>query len=184
VSLIIWVPQTMLIISRCLFAWSFDRLIPEKVAQVNENTHAPTIAVSIIVVLGLVSVFLMALFPSLTALVGLLGLTFTLLSVAISGILFPYRQKETFEGSTFRGRIAGIPVVSIVGVLSLVGLLIIVWALLTDVNSGTSWATSSYMVLIAIGIYLSGLLVYLISRFVQRARGVNVDLAYREIPPE
>jgi hypothetical protein len=39
-------------------------------------------------------------------------------------------------------------------------------------------------VLIAIGIYLSGLLVYLISRFVQRARGVNVDLAYREIPPE
>lgn len=184
VSLIIWVPQTILIISRCLFAWSFDRLIPEKVAEVNERTHSPNLAVGIIVLLSLVSVFLIALIPSLTALVGLLGLTFTLLSVAVAGILFPFRQRDTFEGAPFHSRIAGIPVVSIVGVLSLLGLLAIAWVLLVDVNSGTSWAVNPNMVLIAIGIYLSGFIVYMISRFVQRSRGVNITLAYQEIPPE
>jgi len=184
VSLIIWVPQTILIISRCLFAWSFDRLIPEKVAEVSERTHSPTIAVSIIVLLSIVSVFLIALIPSLTALVGLLGLTFTLLSVAVAGILFPFRQRDTFEGAPFNGRVAGIPIVSVVGVLSLLGLLAIAWVLLADVNSGTSLAMNLNMVFIAIGIYLSGLIVYLISRYVQRARGVNITLAYQEIPPE
>jgi hypothetical protein len=159
-------------------------LIPEKVAEVSERTHSPTIAVSIIVLLSIVSVFLIALIPSLTALVGLLGLTFTLLSVAVAGILFPFRQKDTFEGAPFNGRIAGIPVVSVVGVLSLLGLLAIAWVLLTDVNSGTSWTVNRNMVLIAIGIYLSGLIVYLISRYVQHSRGVNITLAYQEIPPE
>ncbi len=56
--------------------------------------------------------------------------------------------------------------------------------MLADVNSGTSLAMNLNMVFIAIGIYLSGLIVYLISRYVQRARGVNITLAYQEIPPE
>src|SRR5260370_8195539 len=51
VSLIIWVPQTLLIISPCLFTWSFDLLIPEKVPAETDHTHQPTLSLSIIILL-------------------------------------------------------------------------------------------------------------------------------------
>ena len=33
-------------------------------------------------------------------------------------------------------------------------------------------------------IFLSGLPIYYVIRAIQKARGINVDLAYKEIPPE
>ena len=35
-----------------------------------------------------------------------------------------------------------------------------------------------------VGIYVSGVVLYYISRAVRRSRGVNLDLLYKEIPPE
>src|SRR5438094_154162 len=35
---ILFVPQTMILLSRSLFAWSFDRLIPDRIREVNERT--------------------------------------------------------------------------------------------------------------------------------------------------
>ena len=40
------------------------------------------------------------------------------------------------------------------------------------------------MFLLNIAILLSGLVIYLVARWVQRRRGVDLDAAYREIPIE
>ena len=34
-------PPTFLIATRSLFAWSFDRILPDKVSEVNDRTHSP-----------------------------------------------------------------------------------------------------------------------------------------------
>src|SRR5207248_8359774 len=34
--------------TRSLFAWSFDRLMPEKLADVNDRTHSPVIAIAVV----------------------------------------------------------------------------------------------------------------------------------------
>ena len=38
--------------------------------------------------------------------------------------------------------------------------------------------------LFVIGVYVVGLLIYFAAKAIQRRRGIDLDLLYREIPPE
>jgi basic amino acid/polyamine antiporter, APA family len=178
------VPQTMILISRNLFAWSFDRLAPTWTSEVNARTHSPVNAMIVIAVVSLISVAIVGFNQNLTFIVGLLGLTWTYVAVAVAGIMFPTRQPETFEASPYNQRWGGVPVMRIVGILALIGMLGIVWILLSDVNSGTSLDGNPERVALGVAVWIVGLVLYFVIRAVQASRGVNVDLAYREIPPE
>lgn len=179
-----WIPQTILLVSRSLFAWSFDGLLPAKVSEVNPKTHSPVMAVVIIGVLSAASVVIVGLHPSLTFVVGLLGLSITYLMVSIAGIAFPFRQRDVFEASPFNGRIGRFPVMSLVAILSFVGIGIVTTTLLLAQYSGTSWTYNSSRVLLCIAIVVVAGPVYYVIRAIRKAQGVNIDLAYQEIPPE
>jgi hypothetical protein len=69
-------------------------------------------------------------------------------------------------------------------VVSLVGLTVIAWILITDPNSGVNWKSNTNNLIFTLVTFLSGLVVYFIAWYVQKRRGVDVALAYREIPPE
>lgn len=181
---VLFVPQTMILLSRNLFAWSFDRLMPDRMASVSERTHSPVNAMVVIAVISLVSVAIVGSNQNLTFIVGLFGLTVTYLFVSVAGIAFPYRQREAFEASPYNARIGGIPVVSIIGVLSLIGMALISWVLLNDQNSGTALAVNRERVVLAIVVPFLGFVAYFVVKAIQHGRGVNIDLAYREIPPE
>jgi hypothetical protein len=47
-----------------------------------------------------------------------------------------------------------------------------------------SGPTGSEAVLFVIGVYLAGVVWYLVARALNKRRGVDLDLLYREIPPE
>jgi basic amino acid/polyamine antiporter, APA family len=181
---IVFVPQTMILLSRNLFAWSFDRLMPDRISEVNERTHSPVNAMLVIVLVSLVSVAIVGTNQDLTFIVGLFGLTITYLFVSLAGIFFPYRQRDTFEASPYNARVGGVPVVSIIGILSLVGMALISYVLLNDQNSGTALDVNPERVALALIVPIIGFVAYFVIRATQKARGVNIDLAYREIPPE
>jgi APA family basic amino acid/polyamine antiporter len=181
---ITWIPQTMLLVSRSLFAWSFDGLLPSKMSDVNPKTHSPVFAVAVIAVLSAISVVIVGLHPSLTFVVGLLGLTITYLLVSIAGIVFPFRQKDVFESSPFNGRIRGFPTMSLVAILSFIGIGVITVSLLMAQYSGTSWQYNRSRVLLCIAIVILAAPLYYVIRAIRKSQGVNIDLAYMEIPPE
>jgi amino acid transporter len=181
---ITWIPQTMLLVSRSLFAWSFDGLLPAKVSDVNPRTHSPVFAVVVITVLSAVSVIIVGIHPSLTFVVGLLGLTITYVLVSVAGIAFPFRQKDVFEASPFKGRIGRFPTMSLVAILSLVGMGVIMTTLLLAEYSGTSWEYNKSRVILCIAIVVLAAPLYYVIRAIRKAQGVNIDLAYQEIPPE
>ena len=181
---ITWIPQTMLLVSRSLFAWSFDGLLPSKMSDVNPKTHSPVFAVAVIAILSAISVVIVGLHPSLTFVVGLLGLTVTYLLVSIAGIVFPFRQKDVFEASPFNGRIKGFPTMSLVAILSTIGVGIILTTLLLAQYSGTSWQYNRSRVLLCIAIVILAAPLYYAIRALRKSQGVNIDLAYQEIPPE
>jgi basic amino acid/polyamine antiporter, APA family len=181
---IAWIPQTMILISRSMFAWSFDGLAPERISRVNPRTHSPVNAVAVITVLSLISVTVIGFRPELTFVVGLLGLTLTYVLVSVAGIVFPYRQPDTFASSPFNMRLGGVPVMSLVAGVSLVGMLCMVSVLLLDENSGTSWALDRSRVYLSLAILMVGVVLFQVIRAVRRARGFDIDLAYKEIPPE
>ncbi len=181
---ILFVPQTIILLSRNLFAWSFDRLMPTRLGEVSERTHSPVTAILVIAVVGLISVAIVAFNAELTFIVGLLGLSWTYILVAVAGIAFPFRQRDTFEASPYNQRVAGVPVMSIVSALSLLGMGTIAWILLNDVNSGTSLSGHPERVALGVAVPVIGVVLYFIVKGIQKVRGVDVDLAYREIPPD
>jgi APA family basic amino acid/polyamine antiporter len=85
-GLIVWLPQTMMMISRSMFAWSFDRLMPEKLSYIDPRTRTPVFALAAITLLGIGSTAVYAFTTWFTTISVLLGLSLTLLFTAVSGI--------------------------------------------------------------------------------------------------
>lgn len=184
VGLFIWLPQTMVLISRSMFAWSFDRIMPEKLSQVDARTHSPVIAIAIVTVLAIASTAIYAFTTWFSTLSVLLGLTLTLLVTAIGAVVLPYRQREMVENSPYGGRFAGIPVLTIVGVLAVLGFSGGIAVLLWDPGSGSSLSANPGKLWLALAVYAVGFGIYFVSRAVRRGQGIDLSLTYRELPPE
>jgi amino acid transporter len=180
----VWMPGYILSWSRSILAWSLDRLVPAKLGEVDPRRQAPVFGLGVLLVGSLIACALYSYTNYLTLLAGALGEELTFFMVAIAGIVFPYRQRQIWQSSRYNQVFAGIPVMSILAVVSLVGLTIIAWILITDPNSGVNWQANRNNLIFTLATFVSGLVIYYIAFFVQRSRGVDVTLAYREIPPE
>jgi len=174
----------MLLISRSMFAWSFDRIMPARLSYVDSRTHSPVIAIAIVTVLAIGSTAIYAFTDWFSTLAVLLGLSFTLLITAIGGVLLPYRQRAMVENSPYAGRIAGIPVVSLVALLSVVGFGLAIAVLLWDPGSGSSLSANPGKLWLGLIVLGAGLAIYFVSSAVRRRQGIDLSLAYRELPPE
>jgi amino acid transporter len=184
-GLIAFVPMAIMLCSRAILAWSFDGIMPERLSRVDERTHTPTAAVLIIAVLCIVSTAIYSFTTWFSTLVVLFPQSLTLIVVAVCGMVLPYRRRELFESSGYNQRLAGIPVLSIVGFVSLLGFAGAIAVLLSDPNSGTSLAHNLNIILISLGIFLViGPGIYYLAKSIRARQGVDLSLAYTEIPPE
>ena len=184
VGLLIWLPQTMLLVSRSMFAWSFDRIMPARLSYVDPRTRSPVVAIAIVTLLAIGSTAIYAFTTWFTAISVLLGLSLTLLVTAVGGIVLPYRQKAMVENSPYSRRIAGIPILSLVATLSLVCFSAAVGVILWDPGSGASLSANPGKIWLALGIYAVAFAIYFVSRAVRRSQGIDLSLTYRELPPE
>jgi len=191
-----WLPGQILNASRNLLAYGIDGVMPSWLANVNERRHTPVNALAI---MGLGSIGALWLYTRpdspFKTLTGIFGFILSFCITSVAAIVLPYRQRKVWENSSVNWRLAGIPVMSIVGVLSLIAAGFMGWDYLHDPLSGITWkpeggggilfgSRSFDMFLLNILILLSGLVIYLVARWVQRRRGVNLDAAYSEIPVE
>ena len=79
-------------------------------------------------------------------------------------------------------RIGGVPVITLLGVGNLVLFSMVLYSAFK--LPAFSGPTGSGAVLFVIGVYLSGIVWYLAAKAIQKGRGVDIELLYREIPPE
>lgn len=183
-AFIVALPPTFLIATRSLFAWSFDRIIPDKVSEVNERTHSPIVAN--LVVLGLtlfflaVTVFGPGEFLTLLYTAGAAEIL-TFIVVAIAGILFPFRKRDLWAASPISGRTAGAATISIVGVLALLVYLLFLYPLLTNTALGAN-ATPGLVAVVVIVVI--PFVLYPISYAIHKRNGVDLGLAFQSLPPE
>lgn len=179
----VWIAPYTVLVTRSMLAWSLDRLGPPQLAEVHPKWHSPVKGLLTIMVLGLITSALYS-FGQLSVLTGTVGITASMILVAIAGILLPYRNKELWRSSPANEKIAGMPRITLAGLLALPLLALIELALLSDVNSGTSLSDSPRIVAYVTIVFLIGLPLYYVIRALQKRRGIDVDLAYKEIPPE
>ncbi|HSC90264.1 MAG TPA: APC family permease [Gaiellaceae bacterium] len=189
VSFILWhallLPVIGMVCTRNLFAWSFDGVMPRKLATVGERTHAPWVAALVITAIAAVLLALYVFTSFFTIVVNyivIFSVAFWIASFA--AILLPYRRPELFDQApeAVRRRLLGIPVISLLGLGNLLLFtLILIASFDTPAFSGP---TSGRAIAFVVGIYVVGAILYFVSRAVQRQRGVDLDLLYKEIPPE
>ncbi len=183
-GLFIWLPQTIVLISRSMFAWSFDRIMPEGLAQVDSRTHSPVIAIAIVTLLAIASTAIYAFTTWFSTLSVLLGLTLTLLVTSFGAIVLPFRQREMVENSPYGGRLAGLPVLSLVGGLAVVGFGLAIAVLLWDPGSGASLSKNPGKLWLALAVYAVAFGIYFVARGIRSRQGIDLSLNYRELPPE
>jgi len=183
-GLLIWLPQTLLLVSRSMFAWSFDRIMPDKLSYVEPRSRSPLLAIGIMLVLSIGSTAIYSFTTWFSSLSVLLGLSLTLIVTAISGILLPFRQKAMVAASPYARKVLGIPLFTLVGTLALLGFSTAVFVLLWDPGSGASISENPGKIELAAIVYAVGFAIYFIARQVRRSQGIDLALAHRELPPE
>jgi amino acid transporter len=173
----------LLFATRCIFAWSFDRLVPTKLSAVSDRFHSPINSV-------LVSMALAELLLGLMTFTGVIALyaasafgtvvTFFIASVAVA--IFPFWRKRIFEASVVKYRIAGIPAMTIAGLTSALCLVFVSYYFVAmPVLAGYSTITG-YVI---IGLVVAAALVYYGAKmYHQKKEGMDIGLAFAEIPPE
>jgi APA family basic amino acid/polyamine antiporter len=173
---------------RTMFAWSFDRLLPEKLSEVNERTHSPVWAIWVeMVIITAMLIWSIATTDFITWLtLGVLAGVVTVIIVAIAALAFPSRRPDLYQASPANVKFLGIPVLYIVAPLSILCMLFLVWctvaypALVMMGNTANIWWIPAFIGMIIV----VGLVVYFGAKFIRRSQGVDIDLVYKELPPE
>ena len=177
-----WLPSAMLIATRAMFAWSFDRLVPEKLSEVHPRYNSPWVAVIVVAVIAEAFLILyhIGVFKFLTP---ALAYYIVFWLVSLCGLVFPFmaRTRPLFEASAVDWRIAGIPVMTICGAFGLFYFTVGLYFMLTNdllyLNSPQQLVTTALQ-------FIVPLVIFFAARAYRRRQGVPIDAAFREIPPE
>jgi basic amino acid/polyamine antiporter, APA family len=102
--------------------------------------------------------------------------------VGLSAAVFPYRRPEMYRASVTNRTLLGIPVVSIAGAGSVLSGIVLYYVLMHYPAFGI--ANRQRLVLVMIGVVALGVVYYAIVRALRAREGVDISLAYAEIPPE
>jgi APA family basic amino acid/polyamine antiporter len=178
----LWVNLAMA--QRALLSYSFDGLLPKRIAYVNPKTHTPLVAIAIVTVGSLAGCAWVSFSSSFFKVLGImLLLSFVpMIFVGMAAIAVKRRRADLYKGSPAEWRIAGIEVLPVAGAGCLiVGVAAIATALYFHKELGFNlWVAGG----LPFGIMAFGLAWYAVARVIRRKRGVDLDLVYKTIPPE
>jgi amino acid transporter len=182
---------------RALFAWAFDQVIPEQIAQINERTHTPVLLLGVIAVASLPFLYAAAYTTSFfkyIALSTIVGFP-TFVLVGIGAILFPYKRKAAYEASVSNINFLGVPLMVFFGIGSIAAGLFGAWLWLEYPQLGLPGAGKSLadqlfttpgsggLALIATCL-IAGAIIFYLGKAWRKSQGIDLSLNYLEIPPE
>jgi APA family basic amino acid/polyamine antiporter len=179
-----WAGTLFLSSTRVIFAAAFDRILPDRVADVSERRRVPVWALLLMLVPAVVVTALYAYTTDFRTYIldAVLVIAVTFLGTSIAAILLPWRKKQLYESSPLaRYKVAGIPLITISGVITALFLAFNLWKWLQDplyaVNNRTS--------LIFLGsMYLLALVIYVVAVIYRRRQGIDLRSIHQEIPAE
>jgi amino acid transporter len=170
--------------TRMIFAWAFDRVVPMSLAKVDSKYSSPYMAIILMTVISIFCMGLWAYTPLLSFfLYGSFGWMVMQFFASIAGIIFPWKRKDIFDTSPeiVRKKVAGVPLISLLGVATLIGSLYIGYASVAPAYMGTF--QPGYLVF-TIAIFIAGGIIYGIASLYRRRSGLPLELTFKEIPPE
>lgn len=176
-------PPNLLISSRNMFAWAFDRLLPTRLTKVNER-GAPVYTVITCAVIG----NLILLFVATATYQVMIMNTFIVMMVVlgIAGIIsfiFPFVKRHMFEmfPEHVKIKVGGIPLLSIAGLLTAI---VAFWGAYSMASAPALGPLHVHSLIFNIAILLASIPIYLAAYWYNKTKlGIDLTLLFKEIPP-
>jgi basic amino acid/polyamine antiporter, APA family len=179
-----WAGTLFLSSTRVIFAAAFDRILPEKVADVSERRHVPYWALLLMLVPSIVVSWLYAYTSDFATFIldATLVIAVTFFGTSIAAMILPYRKKRLYENSPIaRYKVAGIPLITITGAITALFLGFNLYHWFTNDLYAVNNSTSLWFMAAMYGL---AIVIYVVAWFVRRSQGINLSAIHREIPVE
>jgi len=180
------IPTFFIYLSRFIFAWAFDRVFPMFFAKVHPTLRSPIYANLLVLILGIIACLLCWgwwIYKVFTLLdnVACLGWIFPDMFVSLAATVAPIVRPDVYKESPISTwKILGIPVISIVGILSFAGISLIIYMVIGTLTPG-GIATPDIMLFV--GMIAIGLIICTAFWYRNIKKGIPVSEIYRAIPP-
>jgi APA family basic amino acid/polyamine antiporter len=179
-----WAGTLFLSSTRVIFAAAFDRILPEKVADVSERRGVPVWALVLMLVPSLAVGALYAYTSNFGTYIldATLVIAVTFFGTSIAAIILPWRKKSLYQNSPIaRYKVAGIPLITLSGTLTAAFLGFNLW----EWFKNDLYAVNNKDSLIFMGaMYVLALVIYVGAKIYRRSQGIDLNSIYKEIPVE
>jgi amino acid transporter len=179
-----WVGTLFLSSTRVIFAAAFDRVLPDRAAEVSEKRKVPfySLVLMLLPAAGLSAVYAYSSTFRTYTLDATLVIAVTYLFSAIAVVVLPFRKKDLWQASpASKIKVFGVQIVPVAGVVTigLLGFNLYEW--FTNANYFVNNRDSLYYML---AMYVLAVLVYVGARIIRSRQGIDLGLINKEIPVE
>jgi len=181
----LYINQAM--VQRGFFTWSFDRLAPSKLADVNENFHTPVVAIIVTFVVGVAAAAWVSTDTKFFAKFAIMQVFayIPIVLVGLSAVLMKRRRPDLYNGSAADWKVGGVEMLPLCGALAMfTGLFSMGLVYYFHENLGLLHNYYYATVLAPVIVLVVAAVWYTIARSVVKNEGVDLDLTYRAIPPD
>ena len=179
-----WVGTLFLSSTRVIFAAAFDRVLPDRAAEVSEKRKVPlySLVLMLLPAVGLSAIYAYSTTFQTYTLDATLVIAVTYLFSAIAVVILPWRKPELWAASpASKMKVAGVPIVPVAGVITIALLVFNLVEWFTNDNYFVNNPDSLYFMG---AMYVLAIVVYLLARVIRRRQGIDLGLINKEIPVE
>ena len=179
-----WVGTLFLSSTRVIFAAAFDRVLPDRAAEVSEKRKVPFYS---LILMLLPAVGLSALYAYWSkfftyTLDATLVIAVTYLFSAIAVVLLPFVKPDLWRASpASRIKVLGVPLVPLAGwvTIGLLGYNLYEW-----LSNGAYAVNNKSSLLYMAAMYVLAIIIFVAARVIRRRQGIDLSLINKEIPVE
>jgi len=184
-----WAGTLFLSSTRVIFAAAFDRVLPSWAANISAKRRVPYGSLILMIAPSIVVSAVWAYKPDFQNVfldaTAVLALTF--LATVAAAVILPWRRRDLYEASPIaQYKIAGVPAITIVGVITGLFLLFMLyqWSFNPDNLYGTSFQKTGNSVAYFVATYVVAIVIYVVAFYVRRRQGIDLNRIHHEIPVE
>jgi amino acid transporter len=178
-----WIPGMQAYGERAMIAWAFDRVAPAPLGRVSDRLHSPVVAIAVATVVTLIFLALFVFTTYFATLVVFIMIALGAWAVVLAaGTVFPYRRPEIYEKSPISKRmVLGLPIMTVACAAGFVGATFYFFVLFFD-NFAAGHNAGRLGIMAAC--FAGGFIFFHVMRAIRKSQGVDVDLAFKQIPIE
>ena len=178
-----WIPGMHTFGVRAIVAWSFDRVAPEAWGKISPTRHTPIVAIVFTMCLNILFMYLFVFSSFFSSIVILIEAAVLAWSIVLgAGVFFPYMRPHIYDKSPLAKRkLLGLPIMTVGCGLGFLASQFYFWTLWSDPIAA---GHDPKQLAIVGGLFVIGFAFYFTMKAIRKSQGIDVTLAFKEIPIE